>query len=413
MTEIAHARLLDRDCLFSLRLESGRIASITPEGGGAPASPEALDAAGGLVVPSLVDAHLHLDLAHTLDLPISILPPNRSGTLLEAIAIWSRAKAHLLPGDVERSATRAIREIVGSGGGFIRSHVDVGSSAGLRLCQGVLAARQQTSAACRVQLVAFPQDGILRDPDALPQMREALRMGVEIVGGIPHIERTTSDGLRHLATVFDLAGEFDAAIDVHIDETDDPSSRYTEHLAAMTIERGWQGRVTASHVCALAGYDEAHAARVMDLLAEARVSVVTNPGVNLHLQGRFDRYPMRRGLTRVRDLLSRGVDCAAGQDCIRDVFYPLGSGAPLDQALLLAHAEHMASPGQLRQAFDLVCGMAARVVGSGERGVRVGGSADLAVFACETVEELVRLRPAPLLVYFEGRCAAGSAVTRR
>jgi len=238
-------------------------------------------------------------------------------------------------------------------------------------------------------------------------MKQSLAMGVDVVGGIPHVERTTEDGLKHLQQVFELADKPGLKIDVHIDETDDPTSRYTERLAALTIERGMQGRVTASHVCALAGYDEVHASKVMDLLAEAGVSVVTNPGVNLHLQGRFDRYPKRRGLTRVRDLLSRGVVCGAGQDCIRDVFYPLGNGCMLDQAFLLAHAEHMTDAAGLRSAFEMVCGMAASVVGAVKRGV-AEEPADLAIFPAESIEELVRERPRPRAVLFGGRVVSGS-----
>ncbi|MCH8920691.1 MAG: amidohydrolase family protein, partial [Chloroflexi bacterium] len=235
------------------------------------------------------------------------------------------------------------------------SGVDVASASQMRLCEGVLAAREATRDLLVIQLVAFPQDGLIRDPNAVDLMRSAIRSGVDLVGGIPHIERTQREGIAHLEQVFDLAAELDADIDVHIDETDDPASRYTEHLASLTIQRGWHGRVTASHVCALASYDDVHAARVMDLLAEADINVITNPGVNLHLQGRFDRYPKRRGLTRVSELLKRGVTCAAGQDCIRDPFYPLGNGKMLDQAFLLVHADHMSSPAQIQQAFEMVC----------------------------------------------------------
>jgi cytosine/creatinine deaminase len=401
ITAIRHARLPDRDGTFCLRLANGRIAAIEPEVVAATDSPaeDTISAAGGLVTAALVDAHLHLDLAYTLDQS----PPNESGTLLEAIGIWSREKAKLTAADVCRGALRAICAEVAHGTGVIRSHVDVASSAGLRLAGGVLEARAAAREFCDVRLVAFPQDGLIRDPGAVEQLRESLRMGVDLVGGIPHIERTREDGLRHLALVFDIAEEFDRDIDVHIDETDDPSSRYTEHLAALTIERGRQGRVTASHVCALASYDEVHAARVMDLIAEARIHVVTNPGVNLHLQGRFDRYPIRRGLTRVRDLLARGVLCAAGQDCIRDVFYPLGNGCLLDQAHLLVHAEHMSTPAHMRQAFEMVCGMAGRIVLGAEHAVAVGAAANLVAFDATTPAELVRERPKPRWVLHAGR----------
>jgi cytosine deaminase len=236
-------------------------------------------------------------------------------------------------------------------------------------------------------------------------MRRALESGIDVVGGIPHVERTQSDGLKHLKKVFELARDLERDIDVHIDETDDPSSRFTEHLAALTIENrdaGFKGAVTASHACALASYQDVHAARVVGLLAEAGVNVVTNPGVNLHLQGRFDTYPKRRGLTRVRELRSRGVRCAAGQDCIRDPFYPLGNGRMLDQAFLLVHADHLSSPVEIRAAFDMVCGTAAEVVGRELRTVEPGARADLALFMADDVHELVRLRPRPVQVLHGG-----------
>jgi cytosine deaminase len=397
--------------LWTLRLEGGRIAALTPQadhqslpaGARGTTADGILDASGGLVTPALVDDHVHLDLAYSL----SLVPENKSGTLLEAIDLWAKAKAELTAADTRTRARRAIQAEIAFGTGFLRSHVDVGSSAGLRLCEGVLAAREDTHNDCTVHLVAFPQDGLIRDPRAVDNLRQAMKSGVDLVGGIPHIERVPRAGLRHLDLVFDLAAEFDANIDVHIDETDDPQSMYVEHLAALTIERGWQGRVTASHVCALSSYTDVHAARVIGLLAEARVSVITNPGVNLHLQGRFDRYPKRRGLTRVRELLDAGVICAAGQDCINDPFYPLGTGQMLDQAFLLVHADHMNSPAHLARAFDMVCEMAGDVFGVPAHRVAVGSSANLTVHPVGSVLELLRTRPRPFAVLHSGRLVAG------
>ncbi|HQL53600.1 MAG TPA: amidohydrolase family protein [Phycisphaerae bacterium] len=400
---IVHARRRDLEGLWTLELDAGRIAAIVAEP--APATPgrraaaDEVDAAGGLVTPALVDAHVHLDLAYSLDL----VPENQSGTLLEAIGLWSRAKAEITAENTRARAVRAIRTEVGFGTGILRSHIDVGSGAGLRLCEGVLAAREDTCRECKIQLVAFPQDGLIRDPGAVDLMRQALKSGVDLVGGIPHIERVPRDGLRHLELVFDLAAEFNTAIDVHIDETDDPQSMYTEHLAALTIERGWQGRVTASHVCALSSYTDVHAARVIGLLAEAGVRVVTNPGVNLHLQGRCDRYPKRRGLTRVRELLDAGVICAAGQDCIKDPFYPLGTGQMLDQAWLLVHADHMSSPHRMKQAMEMICCQAGEVVNLGCHRVLEGATANLAVWPVAEIPELLRLRPRPRAVLHDGR----------
>lgn len=391
MSVVCNARLLDREGLFTIRSDKGRIASIDAQPAVRAAGAGELDAHSGLVTPGLVDPHLHLDLAYSLD----VVPENRSGTLLEAIGLWSQAKASLSVENVRERATRALQAEIEHGTTVVRSHVDMGSASGMRLCEGVLAAREAMQAHCLVQLVAFPQDGLIRDPRAVDLVREAMRSGVDLVGGIPHFERTPAAGFKHLELVFDIAAEFDADIDVHIDETDDEKSVYTEHLAALAMERGWQGRVTASHVCALSSYSDVHAARVIDLLAEARVSVVTNPGVNLHLQGRFDRYPKRRGLTRVRELLDRGVPVGAGQDCIQDPFYPFGDGRMLDQAFLLAHADHLSLPRQVRQAFDAVCGTAGRIVRRQEHAVAVGAEARLNIYPVATVGELLRLRPDP------------------
>jgi cytosine/creatinine deaminase len=407
VTAIINARRRDDPGLWTFRVAGGRIAAIEPQPD-RPHLPGAeagvVDAAGGLITPALVDAHVHLDLAYSLGL----VPDKPPRTLLEAIALWSQLKAEISAENVRERALRAIRAEVAYGTGLMRSHVDVGSSAGLRLCHGVRAAREETRDICKIQLVAFPQDGLIRDPDALDNMRTALKAGVDLVGGIPHIERIPRDGLHHLDLVFDLAAEFNANIDVHIDETDDPQSMYTEHLAALTIERQWQGRVTASHVCALSSYTDVHASRVIDLLREARISVVTNPGVNLHLQGRFDRYPKRRGLTRVSQLLDAGILCAAGQDCINDPFYPLGTGQMIDQAFLLVHAEHMGSPDGLKQAMEMVCCMAGDVIGAGCHRAVVGAVANLTVHPIDNIPELVRLRPLPRAVIHDGRLVAGS-----
>lgn len=358
-----------------------------------------LDAGGGLLLPSFVDPHLHLDLAYSLDL----LPPNRSGTLIEAIRLWSRFKRTLTAENVIQRAVRAIHDEVSYGTGLIRTHVDVATAAGLRLCEGVLAARQVCRDFCDVQVVVFPQDGILRDPGALDLMREAMRMGCDVIGGIAHNERSDEDSRRHIDLLFDLAREFDADIDCHIDETDDPDSRCTEYLAARTIAEGWQGRVTASHVCALGSYPDVHARKVIDLLAEGGVHVVTNPCVNLHLQGRYDRYPRRRGLTRVQELLAAGVNVAAGQDCIRDPFYPLGTGQMLSVAHMLVHADHLSTPALLRQAMRTVTDSAARAMRRRGYGTRVGCRADLVVLPAQSEHEAIRTCPRPQLVLKNAR----------
>jgi cytosine deaminase len=353
-------------------------------------------------MPSTIDAHLHLDLAYSLDL----VPENKSGTLLEAIRHWAEFKTTLSAENVRQRAERALRDVIGFGAGHIRTHVDVGTAAGMRLTEGVLAAREATRGLVDVQVVAFPQDGIYKDPGALDQIRAAMRLGCDVIGGIAHNERTESDSIRHIESLFDLAQEFDADIDCHIDETDDPYSRCVEVLAARAVERKWHVRVTASHVCALASYDDVHAAKVISLMAEGRVHAVTNPGVNLHLQGRFDGYPKRRGLTRVRELLAAGIGVSAGQDCIRDPFYPLGTGNMFEVGHLLIHADHLSAPEQIEQVADCITVHPAAALRLEGYGVEPGCSADLIVLAVDTVHEAFRRRLPPLVVLKQGRIVA-------
>jgi cytosine deaminase len=400
ITHIHNARLRGREGLHSMTIDDhGRIAAVEKSpghvvGGG----PDQVDAAGGLVLPSFIDLHLHLDLAYSLDL----VPENRSGTLVEAIGLYSEAKRTFTPDSVCDRAVRAIRDEVLFGTGAIRNHVDVGATAELRLCEGVLAAREKMNDCIDIEVVTFPQDGVIRDHGSLDRMRAAMKMGCDVVGGIAHYERTPRDSQRQIELLFDLAEEFDAPIDCHIDETDSPESRCVEYLAAETVKRGWQGRVTASHVCALASYEPVHAAKVIGLLAEAQVHVVTNPGVNLHLQGRFDTYPKRRGLTRVRELMAAGVNVSAGQDCIKDPFYPFGTGQMLEVAHLLVHADHLSSASQIESAMDAITVNPARAMQRGDYGALPGCRADLVVLPVDSVHEAIRCRPRPIAVLKQG-----------
>lgn len=397
VSSITNARLRGTQGLHDIQLDTaGTITAIKPSApaGKTATAPDAIDAAGGLVLPSFIDLHLHLDLAYSLDL----VPENKSGTLIEAIGLYAAAKEAFTPESVCERAVRGVQAEVSYGTGAIRNHVDVGETAGLRLTEGVLMAREKTRDICDITIVAFPQDGVIRDKGAIDRMREAIRMGVDMVGGIAHYERTPTDSQEQIRRLFDLAEEFDRDIDCHIDETDSPESRCVEYLAAETVQRGWQGRVTASHVCALASYEPVHASKVIALLAEAGVHVVTNPQVNLHLQGRFDTYPKRRGLTRVRELMAAGVNVSAGQDCIKDPFYPLGTGQMLDVAHTLVHADHLSSPSQMEAALDTITVNPAKSMHRTDYGVAVGARADLVVLPVDSVSEAIRLRPHPTAV---------------
>lgn len=412
---ITNARLRGREGLFDLVVEGAVIADVRATALERDATRAAIgsesrsnqgcqsgtiDAAGGLVCPSFVDPHLHLDLAYSLEM----VPENRSGTLVEAIGLWSEAKRTITAENVCQRGVRAIKSEIAYGTGFIRTHVDVATNAGLRLVEGVLAAREQMKHLCEIEVVVFPQDGILRDPGAREQMAAAMKMGCDVIGGIAHNERTAADSRRHCEILFELAKAFDAPIDCHIDETDAPESRCVEELAALTLANSaWAGRVTGSHVCALASYADVHAAKVVSMIADAGMHVVCNPCVNMHLQGRFDRYPKRRGMTRVSELRARGVTLGAGQDCIKDPFYPLGTGQMLDIAHMLVHADHLSRPDDIEYAFDCVGANAARIMGIAGYGVSPGCGANLVVLPVESAAEAVRTRAKPVAVVRNGK----------
>ncbi len=266
-----------------------------------------IDAGGRLVSAPFIDAHVHLDAVLTVGQPRY----NNTGTLLEGIQIWSERKPSLTREDVKRRVLEEISWEVAQGTLFIRSHVDV-CDPELTALRALLEVREEVRDICDLQLVAFPQDGILSFPHGRELMRRAMELGCDVVGGIPHYEWTRDMGVEEVHYVFQLAKEFNRNIDCHCDETDDPHSRFTEVMAADTLEQGWQGRVTASHCTAMHSYDNAYAFKLIRLLARAQVNIVANPFDNVVLQGRFDTYPKRRGIARVKELLASGVNVALG-----------------------------------------------------------------------------------------------------
>ncbi|ADU51590.1 Amidohydrolase 3 [Thermaerobacter marianensis DSM 12885] len=381
---IRHCKLRDRSDLVDIAIRDGIIAAVEPRYEG-PAGEE-IDAAGRLVTPPLVDPHLHLDAVLTVGQPRF----NESGTLLEGIAIWAERKAMLTEEDIIRRATEAVRWEVAQGVGFIRTHVDV-CDPNLTALKALLQVKERVRHLCAIQIVAFPQEGILAYPGGLDLMREALRMGADVVGGIPHYEYTREDGVASVHAAFDLALEFDRLIDIHCDETDDPHSRFVETMVARTIRDGLEGRVTASHTTAMGSYNDAYAFKLMRLMAKAELHVITNPLDNIILQGRFDSYPKRRGLTRVKELLEMGVNVATGHDSIMDPWYPLGTGNMLQAAWLLLHVAHMSGRREMKKVFDTITDNAARCLGiADEYGIGVGKPANLVVL--DAVDEIDALR---------------------
>ncbi|MFB6270390.1 MAG: amidohydrolase family protein [Halobacterium sp.] len=333
--------------------------------------------------------------------------PNESGTLGEAIANIHDRKREYTVEDVQARAERAIAAHVRNGATRLRTHVDVDTIGGLTPLRGVLAAREEWRDVVDLQVVAFPQEGVFSDPGTAELLADALDEGADVVGGMPANERSDADTREHVDVCLDLAAEFGVPVDMHVDETDDPTARSLEYLAAETIDRGLHGEVTAGHTCALAAYDDAHAARVVDLLAEAEMKLVTNPPTNLLLQGRHDTHPKRRGLTRVDELREAGLTVAAGQDCVQDGFYPYGRASMLEAALLTAHAAHLQTRPERRTAWDMVTEHAAAVMDV-PYGLAAGAAATFNVFpsGVESATDALRAGRAPRYVLDEGRVVA-------
>lgn len=409
---VRHARLHQGEGLVDIAVKDGRFVAVQPELARERATRE-IDAAGRLVVPPFIDAHVHLDAVLTVGQPRY----NTSGTLLEGIQIWSERKPTLSHEDVKRRALEEIRWEVAQGTLYIRSHVDV-CDPSLTALRALLEVREEVRDICDLQLVAFPQDGILSFPHGRELMRQALELGCDIVGGIPHYEWTRDMGVEDVHYAFALAKEFNRDIDCHCDETDDPLSRFTEVMAADTLEQGWQGRVTASHCTAMHSYDNAYAFKLIRLLERARVNVVANPFDNVVLQGRFDTYPKRRGMTRVKELLAGGVNVALGHDSIMDPWFPLGRGDMLAAAQLALFLAHMSGYEEIHTMLDLITHNAAKTLRIEDRyGIETGKPASFLILDAPSAFEALRLLPPRLSVFKNGREVAsttpGTSLVRR
>ena len=400
---VRHARLHGEPKPVDIAVKDGVFARIAPDLSIETATRE-IDAEGRLVSPPFIDAHVHLDAVLTVGQPRY----NESGTLLEGIQIWSERKASLTHEDVKRRALEEIQWEVAQGTLHIRSHVDVCDPELIAL-KALLEVKEEVRDICDLQLVAFPQDGIMSFPGGRELMRKALEAGCDVVGGIPHYEQTRDMGVEDVHYVFDLAREFNRDIDCHCDETDDPLSRFTEVMAADTLEYNWQGRVTASHCTAMHSYDNAYAFKLIGLLAHARMNVIANPFDNVVLQGRFDTYPKRRGITRVKELLAAGVNVALGHDSIMDPWFPLGRGDMLAAAQLALFLCHMSGYEEINAVFNLITENAARALRIQDRyGIVEGKPADFLILDAPTTFEALRLLPARLHVFKQGREVAST-----
>jgi cytosine/creatinine deaminase len=365
---------------------------------------ETIDAGGQLVSPPFVDAHFHMDSTLSYGIP----RVNGSGTLLEGIALWGELKPQLTVDAIMQRALTYCDWAAARGVLAIRSHVDV-CDPRLLAVEALLEVRRRVAPYIDLQLVAFPQDGVLRAPGALANLTRALDLGVDVVGGIPHFERTMADGAESVRVLCELAAERGLRVDMHCDESDDPLSRHIETLAQQTVRLGLQGRVTGSHLTSMHSMDNYYVSKLIPLIAEARVSAIANPLVNITLQGRHDTYPKRRGMTRVPELMAAGIDVAFGQDDMMDPWYGLGSADMLEVAHMGLHVAHMTGQDAMRACFRAVTENPAKILGLDGYGIAPGCHADLVLLQARDAVEAIRLRAARLAVIRRGRVISRTA----
>ena len=399
---VTHATLPDSRTDVSVAVQDGRIVEVTP-GLQAPAH-EAVDAGGMLLSPPFCDPHFHMDATLSYGLP----RVNQSGTLLEGIALWGELKPLLTEEALVERALAYCDWAVARGLLHIRSHVDT-SDPSLLPVRAMLEVKRRVAPYIDLQLVAFPQDGVLRTAGGVDSLTRALDLGVDVVGGIPHFERTMADGAASVRLLCQQAAARGLPVDMHCDESDDPLSRHIETLAFEAQRLGLQGRVNGSHCTSMHSMDNYYVSKLLPLVAESGVSVVANPLINITLQGRHDTYPKRRGMTRVPELLAAGVNVAFGHDCVMDPWYGLGSGDMLEVAHMGLHVAQMTSQAGIRDCFDAVTTRAARVMGLTDYGIEPGKAASFVLLQAAGMTEAIRLRAPRLKVWRAGRLLADSA----
>ncbi|WP_075182570.1 cytosine deaminase [Pantoea sp. 1.19] len=381
---IHHARFPGREGLWQLAIRDGLITHIGPQPKGA-AQADSLDAEGGLVLPPFVEPHIHLDTTQTAGEPAW----NQSGTLFEGIERWADRKAQLSHEDVKTRAMQTLRWQIANGIQHVRTHVDV-SDPTLTALKAMLEVKEAVAPWIALQIVAFPQEGILSYPDGAALLEEALRLGADAVGAIPHFEFTREYGVESLHIAFALAQKYQRLVDVHCDEIDDEQSRFVETVAALALREGMGARVTASHTTAMHSYNGAYTSRLFRLLKLSGINFVANPLVNIHLQGRFDDYPKRRGITRVKEMLAAGINVCFGHDDVFDPWYPLGTANMLQVLHMGLHVCQLMGYEQIDSGLDLISRNSARTLNLTDYGVEAGRPASLIVLPAISGFDAVR-----------------------
>lgn len=393
---IRNARLDRTGEAAEVGIKGGMIVAVQRER--LPVGQREINAQGYMISPAFVEPHFHLENALLWEGAL-----NYSGTLREAITVYGKIKKEMPLDDLVRRASVALETAIAHGVQWFRSHVDIDRTAQLNLLRGNIVVREKFQDLIDIQLIAFPQMGMARDAEVVDLMWQAMEQGADVVGGMPHAERDMDDAARHIEIAFEMAKKYDADIDMHIDETDDPYWHSLELLAEQTIVNGWQGRVSAGHCCAMSAWDDAMAERIIDKVAQAKINVITMAPINLMLEGRGDRHPKRRGIARVKELLEAGVNVTCGQDDMQNMFYSFGNMDPLEVALITAHAAHMSAPSEIEAAFDMPRYNAAKNFHLEKYGVQAGARANLVVMDAHSAVDALRRRGDRRYVIRDGR----------
>ncbi|OCA88669.1 cytosine deaminase [Bacillus sp. FJAT-27986] len=401
MKKWANAAIFGREGLWDLLIENGSFLKIVEAGTGEFDSCETIDLSGKLVCAPFIEPHIHLDTTLTAGQPRW----NESGTLFEGIQCWSERKDSLIKEDVKERAKKALSWQIANGIGAVRTHVDT-TDPSLIALEAMLEVKSEMKDFVDLQIVAFPQEGLISYPNGLELVEEALKMGADIVGGIPHFEFTREDGVQSVREIFKLAMKYDKPIDIHCDEIDDEQSRHVEVVARETIMNEYQGRVTASHTTAMGSYNDTYTYKLMRVLGLAELNFVANPLVNIHLQGRFDTYPKRRGLTRVKELDQNGLNVCFGHDDIMDPWYPIGNGNMLQVLHMGLHASQLMGYSDIANSLRFVTGNSAKALNLKNYGIAEGNPANFVVLNAEDGYHALRLQAEVLYSVRNGKVIA-------
>ena len=399
---VRNAKVRGQEKLQDIGVADGKIAAIAGEIRGR--GTEEIDAGGRLTSPAFVNPHVHLDKA--------LLGERIFGAVFKdfdtAVRLTNDFKRNYTVEDVKNRACRVLESAATFGTTVTVTCVDIGTMGGLTPVKGMLEAKKAVEDIMELHVVAFPQEGIVRDPGTEELLYQAMELGADVAGGLPWYEMTDEDARKHIDIVFTLAKKYDSNILMLVDDTDDPNSRSLEYLAVKTMREGYRGRVTACHCGAMAAYNDTYAAKVIRLVKEADITICSNSHITLWVSGLLDRQPVRRGIARVKELLAADVNMACGQDDVNDPYYPFGKPDPLEIAFMMAHVAHLREPQELETAFDMVTGNAAKSVGLKDYGMAVGSRADLVIIDAPSVHEALRWQADRAYVIKGGRVISKS-----